>query len=205
MALTRFSDSESLASDIDELAKQLEKLRLSYEQYFLGLEKREPSKERAHVQRLIREKSGSGVQNTRLKFRLQQLVARYNTFSVHWDRTLRLIEEGRYERDVFKAKIHEKERGIQSGSTPEKRMASPKAGAAIDPIASLFEKYVAAKRQCGEDIGKTSYHQFQKTMKNQIDVIKKKTGATGVKFQISTESGKAKIKAIPQKKIEKKA
>jgi hypothetical protein len=121
MALTRLQDPEQAAKDVERLAQDIEKLRSSYEQYFLGLEKREPSDLRAAVIGQIRKYASSPIQNARLKFRYQQSVARYNTYTTYWDRILREIEEGRYVREVFKAKIHEHDRGV----TPKEPASKP--------------------------------------------------------------------------------
>src|SRR5207245_1285762 len=101
MPITPLKDNPQIASDLDEMTKSLEELRKGYEQYFLGLERVEPAKLRAKVVGFIRKYAGAAIQNARLKFRYQQTVARYNAFTTYWDRVLREIEDGKYERDVF--------------------------------------------------------------------------------------------------------
>ena len=55
MALTRFQDTEQIQKDIQDLTKQLENLRIIYEQYFLGIVREEPTKLRKSVRDLIQE------------------------------------------------------------------------------------------------------------------------------------------------------
>lgn len=194
MALTQFQNTEEIAADLERLASELERLRLAFDQYFLGLEKREPVKLRNSVKELIRKYSGMAIQNSRLKFRYQQTTARYKSFTNYWDRILREIEEGRYTRDVFKAKIHEKER-----SQPQFKKKAQKP-TSTDPVTQLFEKYVASRTQTKEATQGLSLDRFRQSLKGQVEAIKKKTGASSVRFQIKIEDGKTKLKALPQKK-----
>lgn len=195
MALTRFQDNEKIAQEIEQLGGDLEKLRLAYEQYFLGLERTEPSKLRKGVSDLVRKHSGTGLQNARLKFRLQQMIARYNTYVAYWDRILREMEDGTYTRDVFKAKIHEKARfGAPAAASPA---AAPVAKAA-SPMEQLYRQYVDAKKKCNEDVSSLSLEKFEKTIRAQIETLKQKTGGTTIRFQVLTEGGKAKLKALAQ-------
>jgi hypothetical protein len=194
-------DGEAIAKDVDLLARELERLRLSYEQYFLGLEKDEPIKLKLTVTRLISKLSGAAVQNARLKFRVQQTIARFNTFSTYWNRILKDIEEGRHRRDVFRATIHEKER---FGKWKEEKAAgvaakaSEAAGGASDPMAALFEQYVDARKQTNESLAGLTLDAFKKSMNSQLTALKQKVPAGNFRFQVAVEGGKTKIKAIPQ-------
>ena len=186
MPLPQVQEKEAVTKDVDLLAKELETLRLSYDQYFLGLEKKPPTKQREKVIAIIRKYSGVVIQNVRAKFKFQQTIARYNTYTVLWDRVLREMEEGKYTRDVFRAKLHEEERGIKSKPTK------------VDPVAALFAQYIETRKKNNESTQGLSLNSFQKTLQTQIETIKSKTKASGVRFQVTTEEGKTKIKAIPQ-------
>jgi hypothetical protein len=182
-------ENEDLAKEVDLLAREVEKLRLGYEQYFLGLQKDEPLKIRAGVTKLLGKLSGTAVQNARIKYRLSQTIARYNTFSTYWNRILKEIEDGRYQRDVFRATLHEKER---SGPPP----VPPKA----DPYKALYAEFLAARKQCNEPVTGLTLEGFRKTMTAQLTALKQKTpAAASFRFQVAVEGGKTKIKAIPQK------
>ena len=112
MALTRFQDTTQIENDVEYITKEIERLRTVYEQYFMGLIKENPIQMREKVASTIRKIHGVPIQNARLKFKYQQCVSRYNTYATYWDRTLRKIEEGTYERDVFRANLSDKERGV---------------------------------------------------------------------------------------------
>ncbi|HLG20460.1 MAG TPA: MXAN_5187 C-terminal domain-containing protein [Bdellovibrionota bacterium] len=199
MALTQLQDTDAINKDADLLTQEVEKLRLSFEQYFLGLEKHEPVKQRQAVVNLIRKYSGANIKNPRAKFKLQQAIARYNTYTTYWDRVLREIEDGTYNRDIFKAKLHEKERGAAplQASAPATAGKPESVSKKPDPYDQLFRTYVENRKKCGETIQGLTLESFRKTIAGQIENIKKKTNAQGVKFQVTTENGKTKLKATP--------
>ena len=89
---------------IEELDKRVERLRAMYDQYFLGIERLEPSIQRKDVERrffgLRREK----IRNTAVRFRFTMLCQRFTTYQTFWQRVARQIEEGTYRRDVMKVR-----------------------------------------------------------------------------------------------------
>ncbi|MFH1263344.1 MAG: MXAN_5187 C-terminal domain-containing protein [Pseudomonadota bacterium] len=185
-------DSETIVKDVDLLTRELEKLKVSYDQYFLGFDKFEPIKARSTVSNLFRKISGAQVQNARLRFRIEQLVARHNSFSQYWNRILKEIEDGKYRRDIFRANLHDKER-----SQPKAKVVSeiPKLQ---DPYEVLYNQYVNARKKCNESLAGLTLEAFRKSMSAQLQVLKQKTPQSSFKFQVAVEGGKTKIKAIPQ-------
>ncbi len=192
MALTQFQNTEEIGKDVELLVNELENLRKSYEQYFLGLERKEPSNLREKVVNLIRKYSGLQIKNARIKFRYQQTVARYNTYTTYWDRVLREIEEGSYERDVFKYNADHQTDG--KAPTPAQ---NAKKESAKDPILILFDQYVAAREKCKESIAGLTPEKFRKAIEAQIEAVKKQTNAGNVRLAVAIEGGKSKIKAVP--------
>ncbi|MCC7541644.1 MAG: hypothetical protein IT379_35830 [Deltaproteobacteria bacterium] len=79
-------------------------MRASYDQYFMGLERLVPSDARRDVDRRIRVLRTENIRNTATRFRFQQLVQRFVTYTGYWDRVTRQIEEGTFKRDVDRAR-----------------------------------------------------------------------------------------------------
>ncbi len=96
-------DSDELDTAIGELEVRVERLRSLYEQYFLGIEKIEPSVARKDVDRRIWLLKREKIRNTAKRFKLQTIVQRYNTFQQYWQRICREIENGTYRRHVLRA------------------------------------------------------------------------------------------------------
>lgn len=109
--------------EFDELLHDAEvrmkRLKALYEQWFQGIERTEPAVARKDLERLFVILNREKPRNTAARFRLQQLVARYSTYTTLWGRIARQIEEGTYERDLKKVQR-------QRGAVTE-RKAEPKA------------------------------------------------------------------------------
>jgi len=82
---------------------KLARLKALYEQWFQGIEKLEPSVPRKELDRSLDLLKKSIPRNTALRFRMQQLIARYGTYGIYWGRISRQIEEGTYRRDILRA------------------------------------------------------------------------------------------------------
>jgi hypothetical protein len=100
------SGAPSLAARVEELEKRLERVRATYDAYFLGLERRPPEVARQQVHHKLLELQGVPIVNTALRFRFQNLVQRFTQLAGHWSRTMREIEAGTYRRDLLKAARH---------------------------------------------------------------------------------------------------
>jgi hypothetical protein len=110
---------------VNEAENRVERLRSLYDQYFMGIERIEPQIARKDVERRIQILRKTQIRNTALRFRFQNILLRYNTFSVHWMRICRQIEDGTYKHHLRKAK----ERFDPHALAREARDARRKAGA----------------------------------------------------------------------------
>ena len=95
--------AEEQAQAVEELENRVERIRSLYEQYFMGIEKIEPLVQRKDIDRRLWILRREQIRNTGLRFKLQQVVSRYNTFGQYWQRIIREIENGTYKRDVARA------------------------------------------------------------------------------------------------------
>jgi len=100
--------SEAIADACGEVEEDLEALKARFEMYFLGIERREPVREREEMKRRVAKLKGEFVRNTALKFRIQTLNARYLSYERMWLRAAREKEEGVYRRDLQRARRHAK-------------------------------------------------------------------------------------------------
>jgi hypothetical protein len=88
---------------IDELEQRVERLRALYDQYFMGIEKIEPTVLRKDVDRRLWVLRREQIRNTSLRFKLNTVMQRYNTYQQYWMRICREIENGTYKRDLRRA------------------------------------------------------------------------------------------------------
>jgi hypothetical protein len=66
-----------------------------------------------------------------------------------------------------------------------------------DSFRTLFEEFVALKRQCGESTASVTYGKFAGKMRASRDALMAKHGCDEVKFQVYVREGKAAVKAKP--------
>jgi hypothetical protein len=193
------NSSQDLARTIEVMERKLIQLKTSYEQYFLGLERREPVILRAEVDRLFRQNATTIVQNTGLKFKLSGLVARYNSFRAHWDKQLRDLEEGHSKRDLFRAKINARDQQGSSDEPATKSTARSKKPAESSTGAKqLFDQYLSARQKTKESTKGITPERMQEIVQQQSAAIRQRYKCKRVVFKVVVEGGKAKIKALPK-------
>jgi hypothetical protein len=82
--------------ELKQLTQRLEKLRKSFDRFFMGLDKVVPIPERDQLRRDLKRSSLNKARNTETRFRFQNLVVRITTLNSRWERMLRKIEEGSF-------------------------------------------------------------------------------------------------------------
>jgi len=65
----------------------------------------------------------------------------------------------------------------------------------IPTIKSLYDSFIAAKRECGEPIGDLSFSRFHNSIASKADSLKERLGCRQVEFSISIENGHVSFKA----------
>ena len=96
--------SEDIAEVLKELENKVERLKVLYEQYFMGIEKMEPQVARKEVTRTMLTLQQQYIRNTALRFKFNTMLQKWQIYVTYWNRTLREIENGTYVRHLQKAK-----------------------------------------------------------------------------------------------------
>ena len=116
---------------IDELETRVERLRALYEQFFMGIEKIPPLVVQKDVDRRLYQLRRAQIRNTARRFKLQNIIQRYNTFQQYWMRILREIENGTYRRHVLRAERTMGNAGLLTAAE-RKRQGLPDAETGIE-------------------------------------------------------------------------
>ncbi|AJE04556.1 MXAN_5187 C-terminal domain-containing protein [Geobacter pickeringii] len=180
-----------IPEDIVQFEQGLNELIIKYEQYFLGLEKREPVRLLETVERLARKYATVKIVNTMLSFKYNSLVSRLNSYRQYWNRILRLMEEGKYSRDRFRMAMHQRPDG---GARPA-AAAKPRSPAAGGETDELYRQFVEARRACGLSTDTISREMVFAAIERQRPAIAARYGDAPVEFRIVIEAGTPKIKA----------
>lgn len=180
----------AIAEDTLILDRQLNELITKYEQYFIGLEKREPLLLLAEVEKQIRRYTGVPINNTMHKHRFTMLVARFNTYREHWNRILKLMEEGKYSRDRFIRDLHNRQR-----LKPEKKAAEAAPVDIYSDLERIVREYREARLSCNLSADKITSELIAETINKQRPLLAAKLGSDDLSFRVVVENGRPKLKA----------
>jgi len=169
------------------LEAKINQLKREYEQYFLGTRPREPALLAGEVRTTMARLGNKPFQNTALKFKFSSICSRYQAFNRQWQENLRKIERGTYERHLFKADLHSREReGAKRAARPESEQRGDE----------IYSAYVEARRACGQDTENLTPAKLRAVLKKQERAFRERYGdAADVRFRVVVEDGRAKLKA----------
>ena len=114
---------------LNQIEKELKELEIAHEQYFLGTEKRAPEQQRQKFTLRMRKMITHYIPQTDLRYRLQGISSRFNSYCGYWDRIQRLIDEGKYERHTSRIQRY--------ANTKPPVQDSVEANTSADPVDSL--------------------------------------------------------------------
>jgi hypothetical protein len=181
-----------IQEDIAFLEQNIAELVVKYEQYFLGIEKREPVKLCEDIERFIRRYNTSTIYNTMHKFRFNTLVAKFSSYKQYWTRITRLIEEGKYSRDRFKMARH-----LAEGALPPP--AHHPAPPPENQLELVYQHYIDARRNCNLPTDNISREALFSVIDKQRTALISRHKCTDVEFRVVIEDGAPKLKARPAK------
>ncbi len=176
---------------VANMEKRLDDLRLQFEQYFMGSRKRVPEQEKTSLQFQLRKLSNQNIPNTKLRFRFQQLVSKFNSYNQYWMRNLQKIEAGTYKRP--KPEISSGTVDKVPGQKPPSQKKGPSKGGEAE-VDKLHKELMEARRQLNQSTN-VSKEKLEQTIKKQKPALQEKHKGKKVEFKVVVEDGKAKVKA----------
>jgi hypothetical protein len=185
--------------------------------YFLGIERREPAREREEMKRRVAKLKGEFTRNTGLRFRIQTLHARFLSYERMWLRSAREKEEGTYRRDLLRARRHaarqeEKRRRDEEASARAKGTAPVAPGPAapsapaVTPAAAPPPAPAPAATPRPAEIPEAQLRALfaayvdakRRCIAKQVPELLAKHKATRVEFRVVVKDGRAVLKAVPR-------
>lgn len=174
-------ERSNIAQDLVAIEQELRDLEIRYEQYFAGVEKREPIKGREGLAGKLRRLTSRHIVQTDLRFRVQSLATRFHVYCGHWDRIVRLIEEGRFHRH-------------RTPPAERKLQATVPHTAAPNETDRIYQKLVEAYQSCNLPGAIPDRSRVASFLAEQQEKIREKFGDREIEFRVETEGGKPKIK-----------
>lgn len=185
-----------IAEDIALFEECLKELIIKYEQYFLGLEQREPLRLFNDAEALSRKYQNFQIVNTMMKFRYNSTIGRLNSYKTYWNRINRLIEEGKYSRDRFKMEMRQRRLSGQSGNTDQE---GPDDKRLLNPVVEIvYRTYLEARKACNLSVDYITPELVAAAIEKQTPVIMQKYNCKRIEFKVVIEEGTPKIKVRPK-------
>ena len=179
---------------LDALERALFQLKLEYEKYFMGLEAIEPMRQREEVKRSIRGLMSEGIRNNRQQYRFRQLRARFMALDNYITRNLVLVERGTHPKMKYRADRRERTRN--ENAERARRRPVTKAEKEDAAYRKVYNSYMSARDKCGQE-SDMSYESVREVLTRQVRTIKSRYRCNTVRFKVTVEDGKAKVKAVP--------
>jgi hypothetical protein len=83
--------------------------------------------------------------------------------------------------------------GTQSG------VARAAAEALAEPrLRAVYDAYLAAKKQCREDVSRITYESVADSLRKQVPDLLSRHGARDVEYKVLVKDGKAVLRAVPK-------
>lgn len=175
-----------LEQKIQILERDLRELVKNWERFFSGALRVPPEIERTRFAQRLRTLAEQTFHRRADQFRVEQLQHRFMSYSQNWERMLRDREEGRLARAE----------GSSSPRTyPQIEEANGPTVTSVDSSerGSLYDRYVAAKRQLGHGV-RMERSEFDQQLERQRGQLEAKLGRQ-VQFEVRVEDGKVKLAA----------
>ncbi|MCB9762635.1 MAG: hypothetical protein H6739_22740 [Alphaproteobacteria bacterium] len=191
-----------LEQRLDDFEREMFLLKIAYEKYFSGIDKVEPLRDREALRRTVRDLIQVPIMATSQKFRMRTLRARYNTLDLYLNRNMNLIERGEHPKFKFRADLTEQKRARDDLAGAERALqlddARKKREREDAAFRQIYEHYIEARRKCGQSTD-LEFDSVKKALRTQVRTIKSTYKCNSVKFRVTVEDGKARLKAVPQR------
>ena len=192
---------------MDLLDESLRKIRVKYEQFFIGVRRVPPTVERAKLDSLIHEMSRVKLREVATRFKFNMLVARYNNLRELWSRMSREREEGPMDYRRRRAVLSEVHPAPADSPPPpqEPRVTSAAADSYVRmteasdtaALATLHGQITAAQQALGTRGKPPSIPQLEEMVRKQLEAARSRYGAISIELRVETTDGKVKLKAKP--------
>ncbi|MGB8475758.1 MAG: MXAN_5187 C-terminal domain-containing protein [Candidatus Acidiferrum sp.] len=198
----------TIDEELAQLERDIRQLKVEYDQYFGGGRKRPPTEIEWRIDSLIKrygERTGELKYGQR--FRLSNLTQTYAKYKDIFRKKTQQKEEGSVQRHFgAAARAIEAERALKK---PAKQVEVPAAASAgafrvtcsepereSEKVDQLYEAFVQAKQQAGEQTAKLSRSSFNEFVLKKTKDLQKQKNCRDVEYVVEVVDGQVKLKAL---------
>jgi len=201
----------TIDEELAQLERDIRQLKIEYDQYFGGGRKRPPTEIEWRIELMIKryaERGGDLKYGQR--FRLNNLTQTYAKYKDIFRKKTQQKEEGKVQRHygaAAKAIEAERERAHKQAEKPAAAQAAKEAAGPFRVVCSapeqetekvdrLFEAFVQAKQQAGEQTAKLSRSSFNEFVLKKTKDLQKQKNCRDVEYVVEVVDGQVKLKAL---------
>jgi len=179
---------------LEKLEHDIDTLRTQFEQYFLGSRRTAPENERTSLQYRLRRLSNVPISNYALKYKFQQLVAKFNAYNQYWNRMMQKIESGMISREQLRAVLSTKPLSEEEVRKRKEKTQPSKEELSSEKIDQIYNQLVEARKKMNQPV-KIDKTKLEQSLKKQIKTLKEKYKDKKLEIDVVVEGGQAKLKA----------
>ena len=197
----------TIDEDLAALERDIRQLKIEYDMYFGGGRKRPPTEIEWRIELVVkRYGERGGDMKFGQRFRFSNLSQTYAKYKDVFRKRLAQREEGKVQRHFgAAAKAIEAERKKAQAATDA--AAAAEAGKVFrvvctapeketDKVEQLYEAFVRAKQQAGEEMHKMTRAGFNEFVRKKTKDLQKQKNCHEVEYVVETVDGQVKLKAL---------
>lgn len=206
----------TIDEDLGQLERDIRQLKIEYDQYFGGGRKRPPTEIEWRIELTIKrygERGGDLKYGQR--FRLNNLTQTYSKYKDIFRKKTQQKEEGSVQRHfgaaakAIEAERAQKRTKSEPQDQPPKPLESPAPAAAgpfrvtcsepereSEKVDQLYQAFVQAKQQAGEQTAKLSRSSFNEFVLKKTKDLRKQKNCRDVEYVVEVVDGQVKLKAL---------
>jgi hypothetical protein len=210
----------TIDEELGQLERDIRQLKIEYDMYFGGGRKRPPTEIEWRIDLMIKRYSErGGDMKFGHRFRFNNLSQTYAKYKDVFRKRMAQREEGKVQRHFgAAAKAIEAERARSQVANPQNQAPSTESVPAVPAVPAadsrafrvafsepenepqkvdqLFEAFVEAKKQAGEETAKVTRSGFNEFVRKKTKDLQSKRNCRDVEYVVETVDGQVKLKAL---------
>jgi len=205
----------TIDEELAQLERDIRQLKIEYDQYFGGGRKRPPTEIEWRIELVVKRYAERGGElKYGHRFRLNNLTQTYAKYKDIFRKKTQNKEEGKIQRHFgAAAKAIEAERAHKNPEHPVEAPATPAVSAPAaaqgafrvtcseperesEKVDQLYQAFLQAKQQAGEQTGKLSRSSFNEFVLKKTKDLQKQKNCRDVEYVVEVINGQVKLKAL---------
>ena len=194
--------------ELGQMEKDIRQLKIEYDQFFGGGRKRPPTEIKWRIDMLVKRYSERGGEmKFGQRFRFNNLTQTYAKYKDIFRKRMAQREEGKVQRHygaaakAIEAERAEKEAARKAASKDSEealqfRVICSEPDRETEKVEQLYEAYMEAKKQMGENTGKLTRSGFNEFVSKKTKDLQKQKNCHEVEYVVEVIEGKVKLKAL---------